>query len=117
VLEAASSASAAAPVLFRKGDVHTALARLIRQSPGQAVPVGDLEVTWQRSRRAYLGPCLHVHLHGFWRRSWLCSTVYWSNKGWIRVVNDCAVTRKTMHAETSEECSVCHGAGRRSGAG
>ena len=60
MLEAASTTSAAAPVLFRKGDVHTALVRLIRQLPGQAVPAGDLEVTWQRSRHAYLGSCTSV---------------------------------------------------------
>ena len=52
VLEAAPNVSAASPVRFRKGDVHTALARLIRQLPGLAVPAGDLEVTWQRSRCA-----------------------------------------------------------------
>ena len=55
VRQASCAASAEAPVLFRKGDVHSVAAQVVREAPGQGVPVGDLAVTWQRSRCVTLG--------------------------------------------------------------
>ena len=45
-----STATAEAPVLFRKGDVHTVIAQILSQRAGRSVRSGRLKVTWQRSR-------------------------------------------------------------------
>ena len=55
VRQVSCAASAEAPVLFRKGDVHSVAAQVVREAPGRGVPVGDLAVTWQRSRCVTLG--------------------------------------------------------------
>ncbi|BDA49831.1 probable trafficking protein particle complex subunit 11 at N-terminal half [Coccomyxa sp. Obi] len=39
-----------APVVFRKGDVHTVIAQVLSQRAGHGLPSGHLAVTWQRSR-------------------------------------------------------------------
>lgn len=44
------TATAADPVLFRKGDVHTVVAQMLSQQAGRNIPSGHLAVTWQRSR-------------------------------------------------------------------
>lgn len=50
---AVPAASAESPVLLRKGDVHSVVARVSSQRPGRGVPSGHLAVTWRRSRWAF----------------------------------------------------------------
>lgn len=44
----------AQPLLLRHADAVTLLFRLQRDSPGSAVPIGDLRLTWQRKTYALL---------------------------------------------------------------